>query len=395
MIHDFIYHNPTKVYFGNGMLTHLSEEISRLGSRVLLVTGGSSAKKSGLFNKVLAEISKANVDCYGLSGVKPNPEIGLVREGIRLVREKRLDLILALGGGSVLDTAKAIAGSAPYDADPWDLIKHRAQIDTALPLITIPTIAATGSEMNASAVITNPETEEKYGWTAQAFRPSVSFLCPENTYTVPAYQTACGSADILSHIMEVYFQKEETFPATEAYMEAMMRSIMKDAPIAMADLANEDARANLLWTASWAINDFIDSGHAVSWTCHGIEHELSAHYDITHGLGLAILTPAFLTYVLDKTTAPRIARFATNVMGVSPKGKDTIKIAQKGIKRLRKYFKKQLRLPTTLTEIGIDDTRFAEMAQKTIAWKGTKDGLLHGFVDLSAKDLEEIYRLAL
>lgn len=377
MIHDFIYHNPTKVYFGNGMLTHLSEEISRLGSRVLLVTGGSSARKSGLFDKVLAEISKANVDCYGLSGVKPNPEIGLVREGVRLACEKHLDLILALGGGSVLDTAKAITGSAPYDADPWDLIQHRAQIDTALPLIT------------------NPETEEKYGWTAQAFRPSVSFLCPENTYTVPAYQTACGSADILSHIMEVYFQKEETFPATEAYMEAMMRSVMKDAPIAMADPANEDARANLLWTASWAINDFIDSGHAVSWTCHGIEHELSAHYDITHGLGLAILTPAFLTYVLDETTAPRIARFAVSVMGVSPKGKDTIKIAKKGIKRLRKYFKKQLRLPTTLTEIGIDDTRFAEMAQKTIAWKGAKDGLLHGFVDLSAKDLEEIYRLAL
>lgn len=249
--------------------------------------------------------------------------------------------------------------------------------------------------MNASAVITNPETEEKYGWTTQAFRPSVSFLCPENTYTVPAYQTACGSADILSHIMEVYFQKEESFPATEAYMEAMMRSVMKDAPIAMADPANEDARANLLWTASWAINDFIDSGHSVSWTCHGIEHELSAHYDITHGLGLAILTPAFLTYVLDETTAPRIARFSTNVMGVSPKGKDTIKIAQKGIKRLRKYFKKQLRLPTTLTEIGIDDTRFAEMAQKTIAWKGDKDGLLHGFVSLSAKDLEAIYRLAL
>ncbi|MDD6958307.1 MAG: iron-containing alcohol dehydrogenase, partial [Dialister sp.] len=234
MTHDFIYHNPTKVYFGNGMLAHLPEEISRLGSRVLLITGGSSAKKSGLFDKVLAEISKANVDCYGLSGVKPNPEIGLVREGIRLVREKRLDLILALGGGSVLDTAKVIAGSAPYDADPWDLIRSRAAIDTALPLITIPTIAATGSEMNASAVITNPETEEKYGWTAQAFRPSVSFLCPENTYTVPAYQTACGSADILSHIMEVYFQKEETFPATEAYMEAMMRSVMKDAPIAMA-----------------------------------------------------------------------------------------------------------------------------------------------------------------
>lgn len=304
MTHDFIYHNPTKVYFGNGMLAHLPEEISRLGSRVLLITGGSSAKKSGLFDKVLAEISKANVDCYGLSGVKPNPEIGLVREGIRLVREKRLDLILALGGGSVLDTAKVIAGSAPYDADPWDLIRSRAAIDTALPLITIPTIAATGSEMNASAVITNPETEEKYGWTAQAFRPSVSFLCPENTYTVPAYQTACGSADILSHIMEVYFQKEETFPATEAYMEAMMRSVMKDAPIAMADPTNEDARANLLWTASWAINDFIDSGHAVSWTCHGIEHELSAHYDITHGLGLAILTPAFLTYVLDETTAP-------------------------------------------------------------------------------------------
>ncbi len=395
MITNFTYHNPTKVYFGNGQLKHLREELPKYGSRVLLVCGGRSIRESGLFDKISEEIAAAGLTGYSFAGVKPNPEIQDIRTGIDLCLKEHLDLIIAAGGGSVIDAAKAIAGAVPYQADPWDLIKSRAQIPEALPLIAIPTMASTGSEMNACTVITNPDTQEKYGWTAEALQPKISFLCPEHTYTVPTFQTAAGSADILSHLMEVYFNTEKGFDATDGFMEAMMRSVIHYAPIAMADGHHEEARANLLWTASWAINNYIDRGHHVAWTCHGIEHELSAIYGITHGLGLAILTPAFLTYVLDETTVPKIAQFATNVMGVKPKGKSDMDIAKKGIKKLSKFFRKELGLAAKLSDIGIDDTRFAEMAAKTIAWKGNQEGVIPGFVPLTAKDLEEIYRLAL
>ena len=395
MVENFIYHNPTKVYFGNGMLCHLHEELQRWGRRVLFLYGGGSIKKNGIYGQVMQEIHAAGIDGYELSGVKANPEIDLVRRGVQLCRQGGIDVIVAVGGGSVLDTAKAIAGSVFYAEDPWDLISHRAKITKALPLIAIPTMAATGSEMNACAVITNPETQEKYGWTTEALRPKVSFLCPEFTYTVSPYQTACGAADILSHIMEVYFNQETGFAATDGAMEAMMRSVMYYGPIALHDGANEEARANLLWTASWAINDFIDSGHSVTWICHGIEHELSALYDITHGLGLAILTPAFLQYVLNEETAPQIAQFAVAVMGVKPKNRTPMEIAQKGIKKFSKFLKKDLGLPDHLSDIGIDGSHFAEMAHKTIAWKGGEDGILHGFVNLTEEDLVEIYKLAL
>lgn len=395
MVHNFIYHVPTKVYFGNGELSHLHEELPHYGERVLLVYGGGSIKKNGIYAKIIQEIQESGLEGYELSGIKANPEIDHVRQGVLLCRRGDIDVIVAVGGGSVLDTAKAIAGSVYYREDPWELISNRAQIPKALPVIAIPTMAATGSEMNPCAVITNPETQQKYGWTTAALRPQVAFLCPENTYTVSPYQTACGSADILSHIMEVYFNQEAGFAATDGYMEAMMRSVIHEAPLAMKEGNNEEARANLLWTSSWAINDFIDSGHSVSWICHGIEHELSALYDITHGLGLAILTPAFLQYVLNEDTAPKIAQFAIQVMGVKPKKRTQIEIAQKGIKKLSKFLTKDLNLPGHLSDIGIDDTHFAEMAHKTIAWKGGEDGILHGFVNLSEEDLVEIYKLAL
>ena len=395
MIHNFIYHNPTKVYFGNGELIHLHEELPRLGERVLLVYGGGSIKENGLYDKVIEEIHQSGVEGYELSGIKANPEIDPVRQGVLLCCQADIDVIIAVGGGSVLDTAKAIAGSVYYQDDPWELISHRAQIQKALPIIAIPTMAATGSEMNSCAVITNPNTQEKYGWTTPLLRPKIAFLCPENTYTVPSFQTACGSADILSHLMEVYFNQEKGFAATDGFMEAMMRSVIHYAPIAMENGNNEEARANLLWTSSWAINDYIDAGHSVSWICHGIEHELSALYGITHGLGLAIITPAFLTYVLNENTAPKIAQFAINVMGVKPKKRTQMEIAKKGIKRLSRFLTKELHLPAQLSDVHIDDTFFEEMAHKTILWKGGEDGILHGFVNLSEDDLIEIYKLAL
>lgn len=393
MVDPFIYCNPTKVYFGHDAMSHIHEELPRWGKNVLLVYGGGSIKESGIYDKVVDEIRKAGVSAYEISGVKPNPELPLAVKGARFCREAGIDLILAVGGGSVIDTAKVIAGSALYEGDPWELVKSRAQISRALPLLAIPTMAATGSEMNSCAVITNPDTHEKLGWTTEALRPKISFLDPKNTFTVPPAQTAFGSADILSHILEVYLNRAEGFDAMDGFMESMMRSVIRWAPLAMADGANEEARANLLWNSEWAINDLIDRGHSVSWSCHALEHELSAFYPVPHGLGLAILTPAFMEYVLNEDTAPRLARFAARVMGVK-EGKNEMKTARKGIKKLRKFFRKALSLPGSLSEIGMDDALFEDMATHAMAWKG-EDGILHGFTPLTEEDLLAIYRKAL
>lgn len=393
MVDPFIYCNPTKVYFGHDAMSHIHEELPRWGKNVLLVYGGGSIKESGIYDKVVDEIRKAGVSAYEISGVKPNPELPLAVKGARFCREAGIDLILAVGGGSVIDTAKVIAGSALYEGDPWELVKSRAQISRALPLLAIPTMAATGSEMNSCAVITNPDTHEKLGWTTEALRPKVSFLDPKNTFTVPPAQTAFGSADILSHILEVYLNRAEGFDAMDGFMESMMRSVIRWAPLAMADSANEEARANLLWNSEWAINDLIDRGHSVSWSCHALEHELSAFYPVPHGLGLAILTPAFMEYVLNEDTAPRLARFAVRVMGVK-EGKNEMKTARKGIKKLRKFFRKALSLPGSLSEIGMDDALFEDMAAHAMAWKG-EDGILHGFYPLTEEDFVAIYKKAL
>lgn len=393
MVDPFIYCNPTKVYFGHDAMSHIHEELPRWGKNVLLVYGGGSIKESGIYDKVVDEIRKAGVSAYEISGVKPNPELPLAVKGARFCREAGIDLILAVGGGSVIDTAKVIAGSALYEGDPWELVKSRAQISRALPLLAIPTMAATGSEMNSCAVITNPDTHEKLGWTTEALRPKISFLDPKNTFTVPPAQTAFGSADILSHILEVYLNRAEGFDAMDGFMESMMRSVIRWAPLAMADGANEEARANLLWNSEWAINDLIDRGHSVSWSCHALEHELSAFYPVPHGLGLAILTPAFMEYVLNEDTAPRLAHFAVRVMGVK-EGKNEMKTARKGIKKLRKFFRKALSLPGSLSEIGMDDALFEDMAAHAMAWKG-EDGILHGFSPLTEEDFVAIYKKAL
>lgn len=393
MVDPFIYCNPTKVYFGHDAMSHIHEELPRWGKNVLLVYGGGSIKESGIYDKVVDEIRKSGVSAYEISGVKPNPELPLAVKGARFCREAGIDLILAVGGGSVIDTAKVIAGSALYEGDPWELVKSRAQISRALPLLAIPTMAATGSEMNSCAVITNPDTHEKLGWTTEALRPKVSFLDPKNTFTVPPAQTAFGSADILSHILEVYLNRAEGFDAMDGFMESMMRSVIRWAPLAMADSANEEARANLLWNSEWAINDLIDRGHSVSWSCHALEHELSAFYPVPHGLGLAILTPAFMEYVLNEDTAPRLARFAVRVMGVK-EGKNEMKTARKGIKKLRKFFRKALSLPGSLSEIGMDDALFEDMAAHAMAWKG-ENGILHGFYPLTEEDFVAIYKKAL
>lgn len=392
-MNNFVFQNSTKIYFGNS-LASLSTELAKYGTKVLLVYGKGSIKKTGLYEEVVGEIKKAGLSGYELSGVPGNPTVDVVRQGVYLCRRAGIDVILAVGGGSVMDTAKAIAGSVPYNADPWELITDKAQIDEALPLITIPTLAATGSEMNAGCVITNPETEEKLGWHTEPLRPKVSFLLPRNTYTVSPYQTACAAADIFSHTMETYLAKDPVFQITIDFMESIMRCVLTNTPIAMEYPDDEIARENLMWASTWAINDFIDTGNHTPWTCHPLEHELSAKYNIPHGHGLAILTPAYLRHILNEDTAPYLLSWAVNVMGVKPKKRDEITIVKKGIKKLEKFYFEILGLESSLKALGIEEERLEEMADAVLAWKG-KEGVLNGFVPLTKEDIVEIYRSCL
>ena len=391
MIHDFVYDIPVRVYFGRDQLVHLGPELKQFGTRVLLTYGGGSIKKIGLYDKVVAEIKQAGLELFELSGIAPNPRIDSVREGARLCKEHHIDVLLAVGGGSTIDATKFMAAGACVDFDPWDFLdlSKRAPVEKALPIVSILTLSATGSEMDTSGVITNLETNDKLGRADAKLLPKVSFLDPTNTFSVSAYQTACGAADILSHIFEVYFNMDQDLYMLDCFMEGLMKTVIKYAPIALRDPENYEARANLMWTSSWAINGFIDGGKRLSWSCHPMEHELSAYYDITHGLGLAILTPRWMEYCLDETTVSKFVQFGTNVFGIDP-ALPEMQIAHKAINNLSDFLFETLGLKRTLPEVGIDRTHFETMARKAV-----RGGTLNGFKPLQQTDVETIYEMCM
>lgn len=387
-MNNFVYNIPTKVYFGENQLSHLSEELKKFGSRVLMTYGGGSIKKMGLYDKVMDEMKKAGLEVFELSGIEPNPRIDSVRKGAQMCKEHKIDVLLAIGGGSTIDATKFMAAGACVDHDPWDFFNEkRAPINEALPIVTILTLSATGSEMDTAAVISNPETNDKIGRLDPNVLPKVSFLDPTNTYSVSKYQTACGSVDIMSHIIEVYFNMEPDLFMLDCFMEGMLKTVVKYAPVAMQEPDNYEARANLMWTSSWAINGFINGGRAKAWSCHPMEHQLSAFYDITHGLGLAILTPRWMEYCLDETNVSKYVQFAVNVFGVDA-NQEPMTIAREGIQRLYEFFFKTLGLQSTLTELGIGEEHFAEMAYKACGGK-----VLKGFKVLTQEDVVNIYKL--
>ena len=380
-MNNFVYNIPTKVYFGENQLSHLSEELKKFGSRVLMTYGGGSIKKIGLYDKVMDEMKKAGLEVFELSGIEPNPRIDSVRKGAQMCKEHNIDVLLAIGGGSTIDATKFMAAGACVDHDPWDFFNEkRAPINEALPIVTILTLSATGSEMD-------PETNDKIGRLDPNVLPKVSFLDPTNTYSVSKYQTACGSVDIMSHIIEVYFNMEPDLFMLDCFMEGMLKTVVKYAPVAMQEPDNYEARANLMWTSSWAINGFINGGRAKAWSCHPMEHQLSAFYDITHGLGLAILTPRWMEYCLDETNVSKYVQFAVNVFGVDA-NQEPMTIAREGIQRLYDFFFKTLGLQSTLTELGIGEEHFAEMAYKACGGK-----VLKGFKVLTQEDVVNIYKL--
>lgn len=387
-MNSFVYDVPVKVYFGENQLGHLGEELGRFGKRVLLTYGGGSIKRMGLYDKVLDELKKGGFEVFELSGIEPNPRIDSVRRGAQMCKEHSIDVLLAVGGGSTIDATKFMAAGACVDHDPWDFLSSTwAPIEKALPIVSILTLSATGSEMDSGGVISNPETKDKIGRMAPAMLPKVSFLDPTLTYTVSPYQTACGSVDMMSHIIEVYFNNSQDLFMLDTFMEGMLKTVVKYAPVAMENPSDYEARANLMWTSSWAINGFVNGGKMQAWSCHPMEHELSAIYDITHGLGLAMLTPRWMEYCLDESNVSKYVSFGVNVFGIDAK-LPAMEIAKESIRRLSHFFFHTLKLQSTFEEVGIRREDFPVMARKACA-----GGVLQGFKPLNQQDIENIFEM--
>ena len=389
-MNNFVYNIPTKVYFGENQLGNLAKELLKFGRRVLMTYGGGSIKRIGLYDRVVGELQAAGIELYELSGIEPNPRIESVRKGAEMCKEHNIDVLLAVGGGSTIDATKFMAAGACVEHDAWEFFGANAKpIERALPIVTILTLSATGSEMDAGGVITNLETQDKLGRMAAPMLPKVSFLDPTLTYTVSPYQTACGAADMMSHILEVYFNLNEDLFMLDSMMEAMLKTIVKFAPVAIAEPENYEARANLMWCSSWAINGFINGGRRKAWSCHPMEHELSAIYDIAHGHGLAILTPRWMEYCLEESNAHRYVSLGVNVFGIDPKG-EPMAIAKECIERMREFMSVTLNLPYTFTEVGIKREDFATMARKACRY-----GAIRGFKTLEPQDVERIYEMCI
>lgn len=382
---------PTRLYFGKGVIEKLEESLNEFGKNVLLAYGGGSIKKIGLYDEVISILNKGGFNVTELSGIDPNPRIESVAEGARLCKENNIDVILAVGGGSTIDCAKAIAVGAKYDGeDMWQMVLNQKGVaKNALPLVDILTLSATGSEYDKGGVISNLATKQKIG-RPYTF-PSISLCDPTYTYSVSPYQTAAGSADIMSHIFEEYFSRTEDADLSDGISETILKSTMKNCLIALKDPTNYSARANLMTNSSIACSGIPSYGKESSgWVCHAMEHELSAFFDITHGVGLAILTPRWMKYILDKdsSTIHKFSNMARNVMELD--GEDSYDLALKGINKLEEYFK-STGIPMTLTELGIGEDSFDAMASSLFE----KKNLEKAYVPLYKEDVIEIFKMCL
>jgi alcohol dehydrogenase YqhD (iron-dependent ADH family) len=385
-MNDFTYAISTKVLFGKNKIDQLTEEIEKYADSVLFVYGQGSIKKLGIYDSVTTMLQKSDIDFVELSGVQPNPRIDVVRTGIQLCKEHELDLILAAGGGSTIDCAKTIAAGVYYDRDPWTLfLEGDSLIRDALPIGTILTAAGTGSEMNGNAVITNPETKQKFAIHNDLLRPKFSILDPTYTFTVPKTQTAAGIVDIISHILEQYFSPTKDSYVQDRLAEGMLATCLKYGPIALQKPTDYEARAQLMWTSSLALNGILSYGKTSDWATHGIEHAVSAAYDVTHGVGLAVLTPAWMQYVLGAQTLERFLDYTRNVWGLSSTTETT---ARQGIIKTKEFFT-SLGMPTSLHELGVQQQSLQDMAKVA-----TTFGPIGKFKKLTTSDVLAILKNA-
>jgi hypothetical protein len=385
---NFTFQNTTKIVFGKGTEEEVGEYTAKHGSKVLLHYGGGSIKKYGTYDKVVKSLEKAGVEYVELGGVEPNPKLSLVKEGIELAQEENVDFILAVGGGSVIDSAKAISVGYFYDGDVWDFFTREAEITEALPIGVVLTIPAAGSESSDSAVVTKMEGMYKRDIGSELIRPQFAIMNPEITFTLPNYQTACGAVDIMAHIMERYFTNTENVELTDRLSEQALKTIIKNVPVVLEDNEDYAARAEVMWTGTIAHNNLLGTGREEDWSSHGIEHELSGIYDVAHGAGLAVVFPAWMNYIYQHDLE-RFAQFAVRVWGVDPDFKDLEWTARQGIKRTKEFFS-SIGMPVTLEELDIPADRLEEMAQKA-----TENGPIGNFVNLDTEDVLNIYKSAL
>jgi len=381
---------PTQIVFGKGGEERIGELLKPHATKVLLHYGGGSIKRNGLYDTVAASLGAHGVQFAELGGVKPNPRVSLVREGIELCRRENIDLILAVGGGSVIDSAKAIAMGVYCDFDVWDIFAKGKRADKALPIATILTLPAAGSESGEATVISNEEEQLKYSHGNPILVPMLSVINPELFFTLPKDQIANGAVDIMSHAMERYFTNTNNTDLSDALSEAILRTVIKNAPLALANPQDYDAWAEIGYSSTGAVGGLAGAGRQADWACHCMEHELSAVYDVPHGAGLAVLTPGWMEYVY-KENIGIFVQFAVNVMGVSGSYRDPDVIAREGIARLRAFFR-SLGLPSTLSELGIPECRLEEMAKKATFATDGEGYAIGGLKKLYWRNVLEIFR---
>ena len=385
---NFDYMTPTRLIFGKGVIAKLPSVMAQFGKKILLTYGGGSIKKIGLYQKV-HELLKG-YEIIELPDIQPNPKYDpSVLDGVRLCKEHNIDVILAVGGGSVLDGSKSIAAGACYDGDPWDLISYKVKAKAALPIVDIITLAATGSEYDCGGVISRTETNDKIGYMDRHLFPHTSFLDPEYTFTVSKKQTAAGIADAMNHTIEQYFVEDATL-LNDGFCESMLKSLMINGRKCLENPEDYTARAEMMLACTYGCNGILALGNSYSgWPCHGIEHALSAYYDITHGWGLAIITPRWMKHILNEHTLPRFVKYGVNVFGIDPK-LDKWEIANKAIEETYKFFE-SIDIPMHLRDLGIDESRVGEMAHHI----AVNEGLDQAYAPLTEKDIAEIITASL
>lgn len=385
---NFDYMTPTRLIFGKGVITNLPDVMKPFGKKILMTYGGGSIKKLGLYDIVKELLS--DYEIYELPDIQPNPKYDpSVLDGVRMCREQNIDVILSVGGGSVLDCSKAIAAGAKYDGDPWDLISYKVKAQAALPIVDILTLAATGSEYDCGGVISRTETNDKIGYLDPHLFPACSILDPEYTFTVSKKQTAAGCADAMNHIMEQYFTGDTTL-LNDGFCEAGLKSLMVNTVKCLADPEDYTARAEMMLTCTYGCNGIYALGNSPSgWPCHGIEHALSAYYDITHGEGLAIITPRWMKHILNDKTVGRFVKYGVNIFGID-ENLEQYEIAEKAIEETYRFFE-SIGIPMHLKEVGIDDSRLSEMANHI----AVNEGLEHAWVPLSERDILDILKASL
>lgn len=390
---NFNFYAPTFFAFGKGRESDCGELVKKFGgSKVLIHYGGGSVVRSGLLDRVTDSLEKAGVKFIKLGGVMPNPRSGLVYEGIKLCREEKVDFILAVGGGSTIDSAKAIAAGVVYDGDFWDFYQGKL-IEEALPVGTILTIAAAGSEGSPDSVITHEDGMIKRGASGDAIRPKFSILNPELTETLPAYQTACGITDIIAHLYERYLTNTSDVEVTDRLIESLILTMRTEAPKVMKNLQDYEARANIMWAGMVAHNNIVGVGRSQDWTSHQIEHELSALYDCAHGAGLAVTMPAVFTYNMSHDVM-RFAQIAVRVWGCQMDFVHPEITAKEGIEALRSFLI-SIGMPKNFEELGAKEEDIEKLAYTCCYGRGDEGGRAGGFVSLEQKDVEAIYRLML